>query len=312
VNLPVNGREIMFGIESQPLATFNTAIVEGDGLDEGTHWMNITGHYSSTILAQSTWNAQEVTLKANTTYAYLIDGLNSTVTKAVSLKINLQPEQPISLVIRPDPTPRKIDTKNTLVISGVIYYNTGTPVDGANVNLVFKPGLPKAPASLLTINGGHFSWEISDIPKGEYDIEISVTKGSFLPVTYMPLIELTVTKTGTNVALIIILVLLGLVLVVALIAVGIYFYFKSQTGKFVECGECGAFIGETSKKCPNCGTEFEEEIAKCSNCEAWVPSTSINCPECGVAFKKKDKEDPVAGKGEETLPPPPESMKKKK
>jgi ribosomal protein L40E len=55
-------------------------------------------------------------------------------------------------------------------------------------------------------------------------------------------------------------------------------------GKLVECGECGAFIGEDSTSCPKCGVEFEKDMAKCSNCKAWIPVDVKQCPECGVEF----------------------------
>ncbi len=55
-------------------------------------------------------------------------------------------------------------------------------------------------------------------------------------------------------------------------------------GHMVECGECGAYIPESSSACPKCGTEFERGMAKCSNCHAWIPANVKNCPECGTEF----------------------------
>jgi ribosomal protein L40E len=52
----------------------------------------------------------------------------------------------------------------------------------------------------------------------------------------------------------------------------------------VECGECGALIPESSRRCPKCGVEFEVGTAKCSECHAWIPSNSTSCPECNAKF----------------------------
>jgi len=62
-----------------------------------------------------------------------------------------------------------------------------------------------------------------------------------------------------------------------------YLYFVGL-GKTVQCGDCGAFIPEGAKKCPKCGVEFEDEVAKCSVCGSWVPIDVKNCPDCGTEF----------------------------
>ncbi|MDD1769786.1 MAG: hypothetical protein LUO79_01750, partial [Methanomassiliicoccales archaeon] len=63
----------------------------------------------------------------------------------------------------------------------------------------------------------------------------------------------------------------------------VYTYFYGL-GKYVECGECGAFIPAASKRCPKCGVEFEAGTMKCSECGAWIPAESTECPNCGVKF----------------------------
>ena len=69
----------------------------------------------------------------------------------------------------------------------------------------------------------------------------------------------------------------------AVIAFSIYIY-KQGIGKLVECGECGALIPESAKKCPKCGVEFEPDMVKCSECGAWIPAASVECPNCHVRF----------------------------
>ncbi len=75
-----------------------------------------------------------------------------------------------------------------------------------------------------------------------------------------------------------------LAIVVAIIVGFSGYLYKYGLGKMVECGECGALIPESSKKCPKCSTEFEVGTAKCSECGAWIPSSSTSCPDCGAKF----------------------------
>jgi len=63
-----------------------------------------------------------------------------------------------------------------------------------------------------------------------------------------------------------------------------YYIYRQGVGKLVECGECGSLIPESSKKCPKCGVEFEEDMVKCSECGAWIASASQECPNCHVKF----------------------------
>jgi subtilase family serine protease/ribosomal protein L40E len=77
-------------------------------------------------------------------------------------------------------------------------------------------------------------------------------------------------------------------MILAVIAAAIILFsawlYKYGLGKMVECGECGALIPESSKRCPKCGVEFEVGTAKCSECGAWIPSNSAVCPECNAKF----------------------------
>jgi subtilase family serine protease/ribosomal protein L40E len=70
----------------------------------------------------------------------------------------------------------------------------------------------------------------------------------------------------------------------------LYTYFYGL-GKYVECGECGAFIPAASKRCPKCGVEFEAGTMKCSECGAWIPAESTECPNCGVKFVGEAEEE---------------------
>jgi hypothetical protein len=80
-------------------------------------------------------------------------------------------------------------------------------------------------------------------------------------------------------------------IVFAVILVFSVYLYKYGLGKMVECGECGALIPESSKRCPRCSTEFETETAKCSECGTWIPARSKECPECGAKFMTEPVEE---------------------
>jgi ribosomal protein L40E len=59
---------------------------------------------------------------------------------------------------------------------------------------------------------------------------------------------------------------------------------KMKKENFVECSECGTTVPATAKKCPKCGTEFEEEVVKCSQCGSFIPRSAEKCPKSGALF----------------------------
>jgi hypothetical protein len=79
-----------------------------------------------------------------------------------------------------------------------------------------------------------------------------------------------------------------LIIIIAAIGAGVLIFslyiYRQGVGKLVECGECGALIPESAKKCPKCGVEFEEDMVKCSECGAWIAASSVECPNCHVRF----------------------------
>jgi subtilase family serine protease/RNA polymerase subunit RPABC4/transcription elongation factor Spt4 len=91
-----------------------------------------------------------------------------------------------------------------------------------------------------------------------------------------------ITSSGTSIPWWMILIIVLVVLIV-IVLFSLYLY-RYGLGKMVECGECGALIPESSKRCPKCGTTFEMGTAKCSECGAWIPANSTDCPECHAEF----------------------------
>jgi RNA polymerase subunit RPABC4/transcription elongation factor Spt4 len=88
-----------------------------------------------------------------------------------------------------------------------------------------------------------------------------------------------------------------IVIVIAIIAAAIFlvwkFYLRKGGKEMIECGECGSLIPGDSKKCPNCGVEFELSKVRCSNCGAYIDQNLDECPECGARFSKRVEQPTV-------------------
>ncbi len=185
-----------------------------------------------------------------------------------------------------------------MTVTGDVKYNTNYPVTDASVTIFIGDSTV---STTLNSMGSYSSMPIKLKKAQTVKVQVTVTTPSGLTTTVMSdYISIKPSQDTTNPMMIAVLVVVIVAIAGGLGGFAIY-YAKSSWGKFVECGECGAFIPENTKKCPNCGTDFEEEIAKCSVCEAWVPATSVQCPECGVPFKKKAEEKKPEG-GEDGKP----------
>ncbi|MBX8632512.1 MAG: hypothetical protein J9259_08385 [Thermoplasmata archaeon YP2-bin.285] len=125
--------------------------------------------------------------------------------------------------------------------------------------------------------------------QGAYHFEV-FTSGEF--VSSSPSFNVISAQPTTGIPLLYWL-LIGVIIIAGFVGVSLYLY-RYGLARVVECGNCGAFIPETAKKCSYCGVEFETGTAKCSNCNSWIPANSKDCPICGVKFADEgisDKED---------------------
>lgn len=181
---------------------------------------------------------------------------------------------------------------STPEVRGSVQASSGEPIADLNVTIVLEDqeGLRVSDEYHATTNQyGGFTLTTFEIPRtissGTYtvraytDVEtITQAMRSIKVYEEVPFLEQTFLGIPLWVWLIIIVVIVAAVL-------GITLYLRYVgLGKLVECGNCGAFIPESSTKCPKCGVEFETELAKCSNCGAWIPLGVKVCPECGVEF----------------------------
>ncbi len=177
-------------------------------------------------------------------------------------------------------------------VSGRVTTPTGQPIPDLRVTVVARDseGGFHSQVSVFTDTNGVYQAGIqlpAQAPSGTWSIiastEVSSIQAGSAGIQVervVPWYDLAVPF--VNLPLWILLVILAIFVAVSL---AITSYMRSfGLGRLVECGECGAFISESAKSCPKCGTEFEREMAKCSSCHAWIPADVKKCPECGVEF----------------------------
>ncbi len=187
---------------------------------------------------------------------------------------------------------RSYSLGDQIFVSGRVSTPTGQPIPDMKITLVLRD--PEAnfydSKSVFTDQNGEFVVGLmlpAEAVSGEWTLlataEAETIEAAALRLNVarvVPWYELTVPM--VNLPLWMLLIVLAIFIVVVIAITG---YMKAfGLGHLVECGECGAFIPESSPACPKCGTEFEQEMAKCSSCHAWIPVDVKKCPECGVEF----------------------------
>ncbi|MGD1059918.1 MAG: CARDB domain-containing protein [Methanomassiliicoccales archaeon] len=177
-----------------------------------------------------------------------------------------------------------------VLVNGYIY-NTITQRPLSNITIVTKIVDPTSHQQVglnittITTSSGWFQTVLhvpADIPSGQlYNIMVEVRLAN---QTTQSSTSINVQAQGSETSMPIwVWILIVLVVLAGVVAVSVYMY-RTGLGRMVECGECGALIPESAKKCPKCGTVFETGTAKCSQCGAWIPAAATECPECGAKF----------------------------
>ncbi|MEM0448377.1 MAG: CARDB domain-containing protein [Methanomassiliicoccales archaeon] len=182
---------------------------------------------------------------------------------------------------------QKVDSN--IIVSGVVTNSrTGAPLPNQAVVLtIMTTGLPRPIIENVTVYTGP-----SGVFQGTLHIPANVKEGTYVASASVTIDNKTVSVMsagfqivrGPSETSVPFWVWLLIIALVVLIIVAFSFKLYRGLGRMVECGECGALIPESSKRCPKCGVEFETGTAKCSNCGAWIPVSSSECPECGVKF----------------------------
>jgi ribosomal protein L40E len=177
---------------------------------------------------------------------------------------------------------------------------TGQPVPDVpliSVWLATANNFAVVEGSTVVVNGdaqGHATAIIPipiDISTGSYVIRTRILSVDYPPSTADIEETITVSAQVEGGWLPMWLLLLIIVVIGASIGGFTVYTYKYGLGKYVECGECGAFIPAASKRCPKCGVEFEVGTMKCSECGAWIPAESTECPNCGVKFAGEIEEE---------------------
>ncbi|MCK4949558.1 MAG: hypothetical protein KAS60_05690 [Thermoplasmata archaeon] len=202
----------------------------------------------------------------------------------VTVSLQVVPPQGFITISQP-PVGQEYKPGTTILIRGRVQTNAHDPIPGVTVHI----DLLGTPASVNTVtdSSGQFlitSFQIPDV-KGTFILQastdiVSITDAN-VTITVKEEIPWYMEKfLGIEIWLWLIIII---IIVAVIVAVTVYLKYVGL-GKLVECGNCGAFIPESSEKCPKCGVEFEKDLAKCSSCGAWIPIGVKVCPECGVEF----------------------------
>jgi subtilase family serine protease/ribosomal protein L40E len=237
--------------------------------------INVAGNYTLIILVDSTGVIPEVREDNN----------------RVDIPLEVVPPEGQVFIMTPEEG-KSYNLGAQVFVTGKATTPTGQPIPDTKVTLVLKDpqeGFHDA-KTVFTDQNGEFVVGLnipSDAPSGEWTLiasaEVETIQGTTLKLNVekvVPWYELTVPMVGVPLWMLIAILAIFLLVVLAVTA-----YMRTfGLGRLVECGECGAFIPESSQTCPKCGTEFEKEMAKCSSCHAWIPADVKKCPECGVEF----------------------------
>ncbi len=229
------------------------------------------GNYTIKVTADSNMTINETNELNNVvTRTFVVNAPNPSITASLS-QYDIKPDSDI--IISGEITNSISHSK----LSGVqvivaIYNSQGVRMSSDNY-------------STTSATDGSFSKVVhvpADLASGMYMLRVTAIVPGGTPVVQdSP--QFQVTTQGSEIGISIWIWILIIAVVLAVILIGSFLIYRGL-GRMVECGECGALIPETSKRCPKCGVEFESGTAKCSQCGAWIPATSKECPECGAKF----------------------------
>jgi len=254
------------------IGTVSRDIDANETIDVELHWVvNVTsGNYTLNCTLDSVFMIEEINENNN----------------ALARDFVVNPPEP-EITVSTDRNSYGAD-QEVLIFGKVTNSINGDPL--ANVKLVISLVAAQTKVNIggnvtvYTNTKGEYSTSRpipSNAASDDYAAEVEVHVGDRVVTEYSAPFDYTAPGTETEVPLWIWILIIVLVLAVIVI---FSFLMYRKLGRLVECGECGALIPESSKKCPKCGVEFETGTAKCSQCGAWIPASSTECPECGAKF----------------------------
>ncbi len=284
-------------IKNDGYSTAQNALIELSDIDShSVQWM--IQNKTQTILANQTVTVQFV-WTVNLAYPYnytlkvqldrpntIMEALESNNNVTKSFRVNA-PSPDIHVAQPASESEFSLDSP--VLVNGYIY-NSITTGPLANISVVTKIVDPVSHQQVgfnqttMTTSTGWYQTVLhvpADIQGGQrYNVVVEVKLGNTTSQQSTTInVKAQVVETGMPlwVWILIIVVVLAGVIAVSFVA-------YRGLGRMVECGECGALIPESAKKCPKCGTAFETGTAKCSQCGAWIPASAVSCPECGAKF----------------------------
>ena len=177
-----------------------------------------------------------------------------------------------------------------MIVQGRVTDDVGVPVAGASVRIEIAPDKPVR-TERTSSDGSFFARIIGPAQNGSYQVRVNASAPNALDsaAAFFPYVVLAegvapppLPGGGANVVPALLSGSLAVLCGVGLV----YFYTQRRiaTGQFVVCGKCDKPTLASSKKCNNCGVEFETSVAKCSKCGSWIAPDSAACPQCRTVF----------------------------
>lgn len=200
-------------------------------------------------------------------------------------------------------------TLEQMTVQGRVTDAAGAPVAGATVRIEISPDRPVRNETTQA-DGSFFARLVAPTQNGSYQVRVNASGVSALDsnAALFPYVVLASGATLPSVTLpgpsLLPAILAGAVAVLCGAGL-VYFYTQRRiaAGHFVVCGSCDKPTPASSKKCTNCGVEFETGVAKCSKCGSWIAPDSAACPQCRTVFVNTRERAPPKDDGI-TIPEP--------
>jgi hypothetical protein len=218
-----------------------------------------------------------------------------TVTGRASIAVNVTESPPTALIIFLDHDRFEKGTNENFVISGSVRYSNGKPAANARIRVTFT--IPPQAGEYTAVVDGAGLFDVN-IPgrrtASTYSLVVNSHDDRFTLDAPAKTVTLTVSTVvagpgGGGLGGLTSYILIGAAAAAGVVAIAIVVNAKRKSVNYVECGNCGRPAHEGDKRCPSCGVEFEEDIAKCSHCASWIPSNAVRCPKCNTEFKPVDE-----------------------
>src|SRR6266566_958431 len=229
-----------------------------DGRTIGT-FLNVSLNVSGIPLTGN----QQILLKVDPDNRINEGGAAQEANNTATVTFNVLPPQGYVAMMSPS-AGQTLEPGASLGVTGYVRdQSTNNGIAGVALTIELRQGAAvMASNTTVTQADGFFIGTLAvapGLPDGSYDVVVTPSSGIIGPGTQPITVKKTLPFLSSPVPILgvpwwLFLVILGAAVAVA---AGVTVYWKVYgLGKMVECGECGAFIPEDAKQCPECGVEF--------------------------------------------------------